>query len=317
MQESQCGMKQEQNELKVLNKIQSFLLMAINNKEDRLKFLNYLASCFAADQVFIALYDPDLDIKYSSEKIMPNHPQIFNTFDMTFLLDKKYLKHTGNIEFIQQMEDFTNVHHFIEAPLLEKDGSTIGIMGIVNGKIDCMNENFLAKVTNSVSMAIQSILYQEDLEIRSTYDTLTGVKNRNAYEKYLNDFVPKSLDTLGLIVVDINGLKACNDTSGHLAGDILIKNVAKTLSSVFGSEYVYRFGGDEFIILCENVTKDEMENKIQVFCQHLSNASVSLGYSYEKDNISIQNMQIKADEKMYQSKEKFYKEQKDLDVREN
>ena len=60
-------------------------------------------------------------------------------------------------------------------------------------------------------------------------------------------------DGLGIMLFDVDDFKIINDTKGHLAGDLVLKQVAKNISEVFcGQKYrVFRIGGDEFVLLFE------------------------------------------------------------------
>lgn len=173
-------------------------------------------------------------------------------------------------------------------------------------KLKRINDQVLACISHSVSVAIQNILHSEKLERLSGIDQLSGVANRNAYETYLAELKTKPLKSLGIVIADINGLKDCNDHEGHLAGDRLIVEVAKNLKNTFGNDFVYRVGGDEFFILLENVTKDEFYNKIQNFKSLSVHSTASIGSSYRDSSIDIDVMLKEADMAMYQDKEAFY-----------
>ncbi len=84
-------------------------------------------------------------------------------------------------------------------------------------------------------------------------DALTGIKNKRAFtevqEELENKIASGKLSELGIIVCDLNGLKNINDTQGHEAGDIYIKDAAKIICNVFKHSPVFRIGGDEFVIL--------------------------------------------------------------------
>lgn len=85
-------------------------------------------------------------------------------------------------------------------------------------------------------------------------DMPTGCYNRNAYAEDTN--VGVELSGLQLITFDLNNLKGCNDTKGHMAGDKYIADAAHMIQSVFkGLGKVYRIGGDEFCIIARNVSE--------------------------------------------------------------
>ena len=88
-------------------------------------------------------------------------------------------------------------------------------------------------------------------EISNT-DTLTGLKNRRAYEARLEAL--KKDEWVGVVFMDLNGLKVTNDTQGHKAGDAMSCRFAQLLRSYFMSDYIFRISGDEFVILCTDQT---------------------------------------------------------------
>ena len=120
-------------------------------------------------------------------------------------------------------------------------------------------------------------------------DDLTGVYNRNAYNLYIEGNKVKTKNaTRWIILFDIDDFKIINDTKGHLEGDLVLKNVAELLLGVFSSgQYrVFRIGGDEFLVLAENVSEDEIiENLILVKrrCEKNGKIDLSKGYSLIKD----------------------------------
>jgi diguanylate cyclase (GGDEF)-like protein len=91
-------------------------------------------------------------------------------------------------------------------------------------------------------------------------DALTGVASRSAWEEALRDEEEQSKSTrapLSVVIVDIDGLKAVNDASGHAAGDELLRRCAGLLaSSVRSTDLVARIGGDEFGILLRYTNED-------------------------------------------------------------
>jgi cyclic di-GMP phosphodiesterase Gmr len=82
-------------------------------------------------------------------------------------------------------------------------------------------------------------------------DPLTGLLNRSAFEATLPDHLdPVAGLGCGLLFCDLDGFKTINDTLGHAAGDAVLSEVGKRLSStVRGGDLVARLGGDEFVVL--------------------------------------------------------------------
>ena len=145
-------------------------------------------------------------------------------------------------------------------------------------------------------------------------DFLTGLKNRNAFELDIENRQDKRL---GILIADLNGLKKINDELGHQIGDEYIRRAAVILSKCAGIHPVYRFGGDEFVILVNEGNDKAMKllcERILAYTQAGANASayavsLSVGFAiYDPcDVCSIQDVFQQADEQMYKMKNKIKK----------
>ncbi|MCR5806449.1 MAG: diguanylate cyclase [Oscillospiraceae bacterium] len=140
-------------------------------------------------------------------------------------------------------------------------------------------------------------------------DQLTGVMNRNAYERKLNTIFARG-GPVGLIVADVNGLKFANDNEGHAAGDRLIIETAHALANEFGVECVFRTGGDEFLVVLQDFTEQEIESDILLVKEYLSSVKVSasMGLAFtEHFSGDMGALEEIADKKMYEDKDRYYK----------
>ena len=116
--------------------------------------------------------------------------------------------------------------------------------------------------------------------------------------------------SIGVIFADLNGLKKTNDCLGHAAGDRMLKKSGAMLQQVFVDEDIYRAGGDEFMIICMNVTDDEIKKKIaqlRKICDADKDVNFALGWCYETGKIDIRECMSLADRRMYEDKEEYYK----------
>jgi diguanylate cyclase (GGDEF)-like protein/PAS domain S-box-containing protein len=122
--------------------------------------------------------------------------------------------------------------------------------GSVTGAIIC-----LADVTEDVRL-------REELRHRATFDALTGCYNRAATLAALADAAADP-GAPAVIFLDLNGFKQVNDRYGHAAGDRLLTHVASRLRrAVPASGVVGRLGGDEFLVLCRDVTGAEQARQV-------------------------------------------------------
>lgn len=147
-------------------------------------------------------------------------------------------------------------------------------------------------------------------EIRreNSIDALTGVYNRNYYEKNIRD---ASLQGF-VAMLDLDNLKLCNDHFGHGAGDSVLKKLAEVIKAELRSgDKLIRFGGDEFLLLAQDCPDDEFEQLLLRIQTKVSEAampgfpglslSVSIGGTRVAGSSSSEAV-MRADQMMYMAK---------------
>lgn len=158
---------------------------------------------------------------------------------------------------------------------------------------------------------------EEALQKEATHDELTGLYNRRAYESRLRSYAEISPEgDLVCFVLDVNGLKAVNDSLGHAAGDELIKGAAFCIQRCFGSNgSLYRTGGDEFVALIyagegelARMTEEFEETTAAWFGSIGKGLSVSYGYATAREFPAASVVEIAkvADDRMYENKREYY-----------
>jgi diguanylate cyclase (GGDEF)-like protein len=112
----------------------------------------------------------------------------------------------------------------------------------------------------------------------------------------------------------MNGLKAINDNEGHAAGDEALSTLASCFKKATKSKYfVYRVGGDEFVIIGVRSNEKEIKELIERIEKNVSETRYhcAIGYSYKAGGDGdIDEMLKESDEMMYANKAKYYSEQK-------
>lgn len=150
-----------------------------------------------------------------------------------------------------------------------------------------------------------------DLEEAADIDSLTGVYNRRAFDSFLSivkqEISNYSLESLGILLLDIDHFKELNDTLGHLAGDNVLKKFAQIVKSAAGDRSVFRFGGDEFAVVIRNVSDERLlsiAEEIRLKGETaLNGCTVSIGAAeFPKDTYSIDQLIDFADKALYISK---------------
>lgn len=154
---------------------------------------------------------------------------------------------------------------------------------------------------------------RERLEFLANYDEATLFKNRNAFEELSRNFAEKL--NVGVVFVDVNCLKETNDKFGHMTGDILIGLVSEKINHIFcgAQDQVFRFGGDEFVIILQEIDRESLKTKVEKLREELASHNVghfppvlaSVGWSWEKSPDSLEAMIEKSDIKMYEEKRRL------------
>ncbi len=214
-----------------------------------------------------------------------------------------------NPEWYKSLTDH-NVDNLVIFPL-KYSGKLLGYIWATN--FDVKNAVKIKEVLELTTFFIGSEManYQlvKRLEILSTIDILTGTFNRNA----MNDRVEQlrtaesgSTKTLGIVYADLNGLKMVNDSNGHIEGDRFLKKAVAKLREIFVDDEIYRAGGDEFMVLVLNNTKEEFDAKILEIREAQKKINFAIGICFQEAGIDIRKAISKADEAMYKNKNEYY-----------
>jgi diguanylate cyclase (GGDEF)-like protein/PAS domain S-box-containing protein len=161
----------------------------------------------------------------------------------------------------------------------------------------------------------QQKISQNHLYELANKDHLTGAMNRNRfYDVAAVSFANNLRSNLNfaIMVIDVDSFKHINDTFGHLEGDEQLKLIASLcLSNIRQTDYLCRFGGDEFIVLLHGVDSDTLKIKADSIITAISNnqdlikTSVSIGATLvHKKDTNIDDLIARADLALYQAKKK-------------
>ncbi|OUS11546.1 hypothetical protein A9Q89_08715 [Gammaproteobacteria bacterium 53_120_T64] len=150
-------------------------------------------------------------------------------------------------------------------------------------------------------------------------DSLTGVANRGGFDKRIEEELARSHRIgfpLSILLVDIDKFKFVNDTFGHKAGDKVLQTIAKLMAGrVRDTDYIARYGGDEFVLLLPGTSADDALVVAQGFCDAVKRCgfhsrgqsvevSLSVGVAQLKEGESSEALFERADVAMYEVKNK-------------
>lgn len=194
--------------------------------------------------------------------------------------------------------------HLVLAPLEQLTEAALSAAeGEVDVRIVAPDVEEVRDLAKAYNKTVDRMRTQIDLiDDLAHLDQLTGLKNRTAFYEVtqaLDDRIAAGDDvSFEAVMFDVNGLKTVNDYQGHVAGDALLKRAAEYLSRTFEGHDVYRFGGDEFVLICE----DELGDLEQMMTGgDVSIAWGSATFSRAKDT-SVSAVLGRADVAMYERK---------------
>lgn len=197
--------------------------------------------------------------------------------------------------------------------------------------------SFLEKALIVVMVAIVALMIKQSIEAlalmknnkelkkKAYIDLHTGLPNKSKCEELMLDR-EELVNPTSVAIFDLNGLKAVNDTLGHVAGDSLILNFANILrTSIPEAYFVGRYGGDEFIAVFQGAEEEKVKdilNKVQEGVDRYNMYSkqmhmeYAVGYAISTDyqNSTLKILLERADQKMYQRKAKMKEEHKNSEV---
>lgn len=167
-------------------------------------------------------------------------------------------------------------------------------------------------ITVSITKVIVKLIYT---------DAMTKVRNKTAYTECVDSIYKRIRDkekiNFIVAVADINDLKKTNDTYGHEYGDKLIQNGAAILKNIWGSDVTYRVGGDEFVMVCLDMEKENAQKKMALFEEAIGefnrqndkvelNLQIALGMAVYNPDTDKEYMDVfrRADSAMYEDKKK-------------
>lgn len=196
------------------------------------------------------------------------------------------------------------IESLMAAPLCI-EGKIFGFLGVDNPRKSTESLLLLQSVAAFVINDIQKRKDTAKLYELSYIDRLSGVGNRHAYVKSMEELEGKEY-SLGIVFADINGLKIANGSFGHKRGDEMIREVARVLRSRF--QNIFRVGGDEFVVFCEKIGCEEFEKTVEELIRSWdSDATASIGHLWLEKCERVEEQVARADRLMYVNKKEYYR----------
>ena len=210
----------------------------------------------------------------------------------------------------------------VVAPL-KHEGSVVGVLKIVSSNtyaFTVRDLRVLELMTELIAAAMYHAARNETnaLYQQATHDALTGLANRSLFfDRLRHRTYPgrRQPEPMGILVIDLDGLKRINDSFGHRAGDAAIRETALRISRIpRRSDIVARLGGDEFgVILSEIASRSDLIAIVERISQETDqpfrfegrtlHLTASIGHArYPDDGTDVDSLLEAADRSMYQMK---------------
>lgn len=160
---------------------------------------------------------------------------------------------------IRAMAEMAGVAHCWSMPIKDQSGEVLGTLALYGRRPRSPQPEHVALMRDwarVASTALERTRSIARLKHDARHDSLTGLPNRAAIFEKLDSAIERVCTETPLAVyfVDLDGLKALNDTLGHDVADEMIREVAQRLvGSIRVNDFVGRFGGDEFIVVAEDI----------------------------------------------------------------
>lgn len=190
----------------------------------------------------------------------------------------------------------------------EKYLGTIFLKNPINCKLDILKPAF-STIIKLTASAVAHRRMCAQLSNVTNKDALTGLKNRISLLKDVNTL--SLSDDIGVIFMNVNGLKQINTNLGIKEGDaILVKTASLLQQLLHDSEYIYRIGGDEFIGITTAISEHDfavLADMLKAFMTNEKGFSVSVGSHWIHSGMSIMAALNKAESDMYTEKKNYYR----------
>ncbi len=206
------------------------------------------------------------------------------------------------------------------------DEHTVGALLVSVPSLDAISperSEALQILAHQAARAVDTSRRFYRLSLQAYTDALTGLPNRRALDDHLEEEVRRSSryrHTFTVIMIDLNSFKAINDNLGHPAGDRALQLLASCFRRTLrDTDFVARYGGDEFVVILPETTTDVAQGIAQRLREAADNclleltnltaggSFISFGMaSYPEQAISSNGLITAADQALYQSKQSYH-----------
>ena len=166
----------------------------------------------------------------------------------------------------------------VGVPVFNNNRLECAVIAVINTQDNCYREEVSCVIGEEELDSIGMMFYQlnsvicrcekneelrriqEELRQAATTDQLTGILNREGFYRRLRSLLAGERRRMGVLFIDLDNFKNCNDRYGHRVGDMILREIASVFAKVCGEgQFAVRFGGDEFVICALNADSGRLE----------------------------------------------------------
>lgn len=310
-------------ELRTVTHIQQILLNTSHENEAISYALHQTGMALAAEAVFFFRAKEDGTISESYGHKCDATPKSMLCIEDQFIIFKALLKQTNDERVclwtpkkhadcgdeVTELMKRNGIRNMACVKIFDASHGVLGVTIALNAK-KMTKKIYFENIARSLLTSVINVSYVKKLENMGKYDFLTGLLNRNSYHQALVDeYQGMSLKNLTCIYIDLNGLHNLNNQFRHEAGDRMLCNIADALIKRFGKEHTFRIGGDEFVAFCREENRETVEKQIESIQQELAaiDCHASFGIEWCDGSVDINEAIKRAETKMYEAKNEYYK----------
>lgn len=233
---------------------------------------------------------------------------IFQSGESVWITDIESLKDRRPIEYEYMKRN--NVRSSYTVPF-KNDGEILGFIGVDNPMLHLSDLSLLHSMAQLIQNEMEKRNMRQKQEYMNRHDLLTGLLNRSSFLLYLEKTDTDKLHSMGVVVVNVNGLKRLNQNFGYAYGDSVLKQTAEILTSIFEEYHVFRFSGDEFVVLGEDIELESCMRKVEQLkleANHKMYEGYSVGYTWNDSDIDIDMLINHANDLMMVEKQSYYRQ---------
>ncbi|MFH1026426.1 MAG: sensor domain-containing diguanylate cyclase, partial [Pseudomonadota bacterium] len=204
-----------------------------------------------------------------------------------------------------------STHSDVILPLKALD-KVVGVLSLHirhDGETSQLDVMLLTTLANQIGIAVNNAQLYEEAKTGALHDHLTRLPNRRFMQIQMEkciDAAKRYGEYLTVIMLDIDHFKRYNDMQGHVQGDRLLIDLAGILlKELRSSDFVFRYGGEEFLIILPRTdpkSSSDVAERLRKVVEMETEVTVSLGVSTYQEGSDSENLIHNADTALYQAK---------------